>query len=169
MRQLKIMSIDPGGTTGWATFVIPLSPTGNLIWNGPLRRMLSDAGQLSKTDHHDNLREVLSRQRPDLIILERFEKRNNDFSLLISCEYIGVVKLYGQQYRCPVVMQGASQALVWCDDVKMKVLEALVLPYTPNKDANAARKHLVYFLVFNSDPRLAEVRLRILEQLKVIV
>lgn len=161
---MKIISIDPGGVTGWACFTIPLAPTGDPVWGGPVKQNFSSYGQLTTPEHHDELDSLLDKTNPDLIVCERFEKRNNDFSLLISCEYIGVVKRYGQYSGTEVIMQGSSQALVWCDNKKMSVLDLLIKPYTANKDANAARKHLLYFLIFGD--KTPKIRQHLLEKLK---
>jgi hypothetical protein len=159
---MKVIAIDPGGVTGWSTFSIPMDGD-KPVWGGRLKTYFTRYGQLSG-DHHDELDELLEAQRPDIIVCERFENRNNDFSLLISVEYIGVVKRYGQGHNIPVIMQGASQALVWCTNDKMEKLNLLVKPYQPNKDANASRKHLVYFLIFGE--RTPAIRLRLLEALR---
>jgi hypothetical protein len=160
---MKIIAIDPGGVTGWASFTIPMSQ-GQPIWSDKIKNHFSNAGQITNPDHHDELDEHLHKTKPDMIVCERFEHRTNDFSLLISCEYIGVVKRYAQQYEVPLFMQGANQALVFCDNAKMQMLDILIKPYQPNKDANAAKKHLVWFLIFGD--QFPAIRHRLLVELK---
>ena len=144
---MKILSIDPGGTTGWCTFEIGFDRNGAPLWNPTVAEHFCDVGQLTIPEHHNNLRKLMHVQNPDIIVCERFEKRQNDFSLLISVEYIGVVKQFAQQTNKTLVMQGASEALKWCSMDKMNILELALTPYQTWKDANAARKHLLYFLV----------------------
>lgn len=142
---MRIISIDPGGTTGWATCSLDMNNP-EPLWLPKLSDHFDDMGQLTG-EHHRTLRALLIKVKPDLIVCERFEHRNNDFAKLVSLEYIGVVKLYSQEVNCDLVLQGASQALVWCSNQKMDKLDLLLAPYQPWKDANAARKHLVYYLI----------------------
>jgi hypothetical protein len=145
---VKVMAIDPGGVTGWATFCIPAAPDKTRVtWAQELRQNFPSYGQL-QGEHHLALWQLLRKHKPDVLVYERYEKRNNDFSLLVSCEYIGIVKAYAQESGCYLVEQGASQALVFVDTEKLEKLDLCIRPYTPNKDANAARKHLVYYLLF---------------------
>jgi hypothetical protein len=123
-------------------------------------------GQVGPQEHHSELNMLMRRQKPDIVVCERYEKRNNDFSLLISCEYIGVVKRYCQATNTPLEMQGASEALKFCDNDKMKKLGLLLSPYIPNKDAMAARKHLVYYLIFNFGKKYSSIADRLLLELK---
>jgi hypothetical protein len=162
---MKVISIDPGGVTGFASFTIPMTNDTTPLWSDNIKDNFSNYGQFQNAQHHDELDAFLRKNKPNFVVCERFEKRNNDFSLLISCEYIGVVKRYCQNTKTPLCMQGASEALTWCDrGDKMDALNLTIRPYTANKDANAARKHLLYYLVFNHKTML--IRKRLLEELK---
>jgi hypothetical protein len=146
---VKAIAIDPGGTTGWCTFEVETyDSTGDVRWHGKtIQDCFEDAGQLEGDNHHKELRALLRKERPDILIVERFENRNNDFALLISCEYIGVCKEYAQTERIVLVMQGASQAFGFDDaGQKLERLGLVLKPYKRWKDANAARKHMVFFL-----------------------
>lgn len=159
---MKVLALDPGGVTGWATFEIE-AVNGSFIMRPDLTSHFK-AGQLKvgRTEkHHKLLWIFLSQHQPDVIVIERFEKRNNDFSLLISCEYIGVTEVWAQLHPdTSLVYQGSSEALTFCDNEKMALLGLLMLPYTVWKDANAAQKHLIYFLI---NWRYRTIRNRILQ------
>ena len=161
---MKIISIDPGGTTGWATF--QLTFIGNdPKWSPILADHFIRYGHLGPGDHHNDLNDVLIEERPDLIIYERFEHRNNEFAQLTSVEYIGVIKQYQQQRdKCKIESQGASQALPWSDDKKMEHLDILITPPLTWRHANDARRHLLYTLATRS--RSAKIRRHVLEQFK---
>jgi hypothetical protein len=150
---MLIMSFDPGGTTGWCS--AELDDGGDTV---DLKHI--DFGHLDKEDHHNQLRKLLGSKKPDLVICERFEKRTNDFALLISCEYIGVIKMWSQQYKRPVVFQGASQAKVFMTVEKLIKLDAYITPAVKNKHAQDARKHLMYYLTTNKSRRREFVMLR---------
>lgn len=161
---MRIISIDPGGTTGWTIFDIERDGTDYKVAED-VKEHFVNSGQLEKPNHHSTLWRFLDQHQPDLIVMERYEKRNNDFSLLISVEYIGVVKLWCQVNDVPLVMQGASQALHWMDEgAKLSRLGLTLLPYVKWKDANAARKHMVFYLV--NTPSMADIRISILKTLK---
>jgi hypothetical protein len=145
---LKAVAIDPGGTTGWAVFNIDYDKeTSSPLWKPRVAYHFEDAGQLTRGQHHDELYTFLALERPDYLIYERFEKRNNDFALLISCEYIGVCKAFAQRCKIPIFAQGASDVFNFCSDDKMEYLDLFLRPLSRWKDANAARRHLLYWLV----------------------
>jgi hypothetical protein len=161
---VKIISIDPGGVTGWATFEFDIV-NNKPVLHEKMKEHFTSAGQIRKENHHELLWRFLDRKQPDIVVCERYEKRNNDFSLLISVEYIGVVKAWCQTNEKTLVMQGAGEALFFMTKDKMYVLDLTLEPYTRWKDANAARKHLVFFLI---NWKYQSIRNRILWQLKPI-
>jgi hypothetical protein len=160
---VKVIAIDPGGTTGWATFEVEaLRSTGEVHWRGKtVAKCFDDGGQLNQPNHHALLWELLVSQGADYVICERFEHRNNDFTELISLEYIGVVKAYAQRFRVNLIMQGAHQAFNFNDrGMKLDRLGLTLTPYKKWKDANAARKHLVYYLCTQMDyPEIRQLAL----------
>lgn len=147
---MKIIAIDPGGVTGWASFTIPMSAAGQVVWDPDYRKHFSNYGQLGPGDHHFGLYAMLNKHKPDVIVCERFENRNNEFAETISLEYIGVVKAYSQATTTTLVMQGASEALRFVDYSKLDKYGIALKPYKPWKDANAARKHLLFYLLFGT-------------------
>jgi hypothetical protein len=81
---VRILSIDPGGTTGYAS-----------LDESDVYRV----GMIGPGDHHARLWALLCAQDPDLLICEAFnyQRRELDKGVqleLVSKEYIGVCKLY---------------------------------------------------------------------------
>lgn len=145
---MKIIAIDPGGVTGWARFQVDIDEHDKPKLFPKMHKHFTGTGQFVEPNHHRALWLFLDEQQPDIVICERFENRNdNDFAVLISNEYIGTVRTWCQINSRYLKMQGASQALFLMTTEKMYVLGLVVEPYTPNKDANAAQKHLVFFLI----------------------
>jgi len=164
---MKIMAIDPGGTTGWATFDL-LFLDGLPLWIPTFSKHFKHHGQIGPDEHHDSLDRHLDSEMPDLVLLERFEHRNNDFSQLISVEYIGVTKRWCQKNKRNLVLQGASEGIKWSDNKKMKHVDILISPITPNRHANDARRHLLYMLANRAkDPRIRNYVLKQLRDLPV--
>jgi hypothetical protein len=137
----KILSLDPGGTTGWA------------LWQ-TRKGNLDDytVGHLGPGDHHAELwsmiRELCKVPDDFRIVCESFEFRQGDHNrhkiVLDSKEYIGVVKLMSQLYDIPVVFQTASVGKTFCTDEKIKALDL----WTPGmKHAMDALRHLITYQV----------------------
>jgi hypothetical protein len=144
---MKIIAIDPGGVTGWARFEFQLDDADKPKLQTRIEKHFTGSGQFESQNHHRALWMFLDEEKPDIVVCERFENRNNDFTILVSVEYIGVVRAWCQMNNVFLKMQGASQALFLMTTEKMYVLGLVIEPYTPNKDANAAKKHLVFFLI----------------------
>jgi hypothetical protein len=92
-----IIAIDPGGTTGWATYDNQL---GEPRWR---------CGQMGPADHHIELMAMLETwHTQDFVLIgERFDFRGDDRSdiNLMAREYIGVMKLFAQDRGVDVVWQ----------------------------------------------------------------
>ena len=144
---IKVIALDPGGTTGWAK---------GLIREGKM-------GVMSGQDewNHLALYEELKHTFPNIIICERFDYRKGGKKQegveLISREYIGVVQLYVQQqqsrfrpghpYYVDIYMQMPQEALGGFYKSPMKLKEAGV--YKPGKPhANDAMRHLLQWWDF---------------------
>ena len=131
---MKILAIDPGGTTGFALYSVGVVT----------------ADQLGPDEHHWRLERRLDNLRPSVLIYERFEHRNAPFAKLISNEYIGVIKCWAQKNpEVKLVAQGSSQAKHWATDNKLAALGLLLKPLTKNRNANDATRHFVYFVCHN--------------------
>lgn len=160
---MKILSFDPGGTTGWAKYndeVAEAVPR----WT---------CGQLGPYPHHEELYEFLHKECPDIVVCESFEYRNDlPKAELISCEYIGIIKLYAalERIKLPVVFQTAGAGKVRSDlpgrkgsFVQRRHLEKLSLWSPGNKHAMDGYGHLLYYVIHGGNPELKELRQRILE------
>ena len=145
------IALDPGGTTGWARYR-PSDAEGKQFL----------VGQIGPNEHHNKLYEFLELQESShyVIICESFEfrQRVEDAARtnieLTSKEYIGVVKLYGQQHPLTsVVFQTAGAAKGFIPDKPRNGLEAnaklkIMGLYVPaHKHAMDAMRHLIYHLV----------------------
>jgi hypothetical protein len=165
---MRIISLDPGGTTGY------------VVWDSSHEGVLYFAGswgQLGPDPHHEKLWRLLLEQDTYmsgnlLIICERFDNRGNDFAKLVSVEYIGVVKLYQQVVQhanvCSgqgVVWQG-SDVKTWADNKKLKACGMLLTPMTKWRHANDAMRHLLYYVCHSSDLQLQDAARRYFQMLK---
>lgn len=102
--------------------------------------------------HHQTLWDYIAHFKPDTIICESFEFRQNygrDKVELISREYIGVVELYCQMTKTRLVMQSASQGKHFIPDAKLNLMGLLVKPPHPNRHKNDALRHLVRYQIVN--------------------
>jgi|SRR5215469_5081897 len=165
-RNMKIISLDPGGTTGWAMLDIDMSST-----ISKAKAFLRDhvkQGQLGdSTEHHMLLWNFLISQAPDVIICERFKAYGNEFAKLMSIEYIGLVKLYRSLYNCKVVWHGSDKK-EWANDRKLSILLLLCTPLVKWRHANDALRHLVYFLVFETPRELEPLHVFIMLKLRAL-
>lgn len=137
---MKIIGLDPGGTTGVAIYINEDNYTG---FNGRF--------QLGHEAHHLELFDFLVREHPDLIVCERFDYRPRQGNADLSpVEYIGIVNMYWQ-YRDQSVgsdvevfyqQQLAHDKGLWTDD-KLKVL-TLHSPGKPH--ANDATRQVLYYV-----------------------
>lgn len=144
--MLTIVALDPGGTTGWATY------QAETLWNANEKQeyynVKWNCGQLGPGQHHAELYSFLEMQRTDQyqLVCESFEFRQKarDNVVLDSKEYIGVVKLYHQVEHIPLQFQTAAMGKGFVTDDKIKKLD-LWYPGWPH--AMDATRHLLYFMV----------------------
>lgn len=163
-RPFRIMALDPGGTTGWASCTYPNHPNDLSLPNSPL--LLSDfrfeCGQIGPEEHHKNLWDFLTINvdSRSILVCESFEFRqhlNPDKAKmkveLISKEYIGLAKLFCELIDVPIYFQTASTAKNFIPDkgpqsnVKLKQL-GVYKPITTHVHAMDAMRHLLYYMVF---------------------
>lgn len=158
----RVIGLDPGGTTGWATYTAEYIPNPNTT--GPADRYEFHSeewacGQLGPGPHHDALWSFLELQAVSqtVIACESFEFRQGKQRagiVLDSCEYIGIVKLFVEQrqrslpnnFRMDLVMKTAGQAKSFITDDKIKKLG---LWYPGHRHAMDAYRHLLHFLLIN--------------------
>lgn len=162
---MRIIAIDPGGTTGWAQHILFRDQISN--------PMVNIAGAINvgfySGDHHNFLWDNLYDFNPDVIVYERFDyqirvdsKDNERQKIDLSAkEYIGILKLWAaKSSKCKLVPQvqmkgeGGSQ---WTDE-KLKHLGL----YHPGKDGehmNDAQRHLLSYIVFGAPKRVDYLKL----------
>jgi hypothetical protein len=142
MDIIKVISLDPGGTTGWAK---------GLISDG---RMGVISGQFAY--NHLQLFDGIRVFRPDHIVCERFDYRKpakgSEGTELISRELIGVVNLYvqvreEQNTKVELYMQMPAEALggYWQKDEKLKEDKVFMVG---KPHANDAMRHLLQWYQF---------------------
>lgn len=135
----RVVSLDPGQTTGWAA------------WTDYEDKSVSQftCGQIGPQEHHKALFDMLGMLHTSeyAIVCERFEYRNRSRPglELISREYIGVTRLFVQERSdVHLEMQSASQAKGFVTDAHIKKLGL----WSPgDRHAMDAYRHLLYFLI----------------------
>jgi hypothetical protein len=144
------VSLDPGGTTG-----VCLVPNRSRPWQ--LR-----VEQIAIPNHHRHLLNHLALWKPSVIVCEDFISYGNDAAVLISAEYIGVVKAYAQSHAdVHLVMQQAwLKDQFWTD----KKLREHNLYAVGQKHARDACCHYLYYRTFKlndttllKDPKLGKL------------
>jgi hypothetical protein len=149
---LELVSLDPGGTTGWASYSADMLFVDNV--KAEYFRERFNSGEIGPDEHHRRLFEFLEMKRTHsfVIICESFQYRPNmDSAELISNEYIGVVKKFHQDFEVPVVWQTKSYGRGFFDDAKLKKLQVF------NRGmghANDAMGHLLQYMVFGPFDRV---------------
>src|SRR3954454_8885906 len=155
MSTYRIIALDPGGTTGWATYT-----AGRMVWDSSGTEYYDEkwaCGQLGPHEHHNELDIWLGIQQTEeyVIVCESFEFRNmdrrhRDNINLMSREYIGVAKLYHQTENVSLFMQGAGLAKGFIPDTGSqanKKLRDAGLWKSGWPHAMDATRHLLYYLV----------------------
>jgi hypothetical protein len=173
-RPFRILSLDPGKTSGWA--YCEYRDSGLPPQGIELDEFHFECGHLGPEDHHLTLWNVLlnrygpvfeERPPPLLeVVCESFEFRqhiNRDHSKtkveLISKEYIGIVNLFCQVHNLTPHFQTASAAKSLVPDkgpmanVKLKQL-GVYQPVTHWVHAMDAMRHLLRYMVV--DKRIRE-------------
>lgn len=157
--SLHILALDPGGTTGWASY------SSQIVHDPICEEWLFTNeqwthGELGPGPHHKKLYDLLSfgDEINFHIVCESFEYRHNkkdsqrENIVLDSKEYIGVVKHFEQarlQEHGRVVFQTASEGKgFWFPKKDPAKLKKVGL-YTPGSmHMNDATAHLLHYLTF---------------------
>lgn len=166
-RPFRILAIDPGGTTGWAKCEFTPSLLDEPI---TLDDFKFDFGHIGPEEHHLELWDHLIKHShlddvlpPLELVCESFQfrydpRREKAKVELISCEYIGSVKLFAALYELPLTFYTASSAKDFIPDkgpqanVKLKQL-GWYRPVTHWVHAMDATRHLLKYMVFNKKIR----------------
>lgn len=139
----RIVALDPGGTTGWATF----------SWRQEEDEIAAHAwnvGQISGT-HHDKLDAFLGElYLPEYrIVCETFQQyRELDSAKLMSVEYIGVVRRFAQNRGVTVYWQSSSMGKISKTSfVKPPNIRRLGLWSSGQRHAMDALSHLLCYMI----------------------
>lgn len=140
-----IASIDPGGTTGAASYKLPpRGKTSPNIYYYDYADMI-DGREFGPHSHHKELWIYLTNLNPDVVLCEKFTGPDNEAALLISCHYIGVVELYCELTKKPLIMRNREfKDVLWLKGDALKKL-GLYHPGKPHR--NDANRHLIHYVV----------------------
>jgi hypothetical protein len=122
-----VLAVDPGGTTGLATYDVA---------NDCVR-----SWQLEGV-HHLRLWKVLDDLKPNRIVYEVFDNRGNHAAQLDAVEYIGVLRLWAITHDRPIIGQHPGDVKQQWTDQKLRTIQY----YSAGRPhANDAMRHLLYF------------------------
>jgi hypothetical protein len=142
---LRVVGIDPGGTTGTAMF----SST-SLRW---YRSQLEG-------EHHSELWAYLEKVKPHVLVCESWQNRGKDAADITAPQYIGICKLYASSSDLTkFVSQSPATGKGFWNDGKLKRV-GLYMP--GNRHAMDATRHVLYFLTQNN--LLPDIYLRSLRE-----
>lgn len=139
----KIIALDPGGTTGWATAIIDYRVLETI-----------EAGQVKF--EASGLWKFLEAFDPDWIVCETFRYRlgGREGTDLRAVKWIGICELYSMMHDKRLRMQEphvqGAKSSHWNNE-KVKAA-GLWIPNHPH--AMSATKHLLYFLTFKAGSQL---------------
>jgi len=170
---IRILGLDPGGTTGWALFSAEERYEHDdkaVVYDKP-KFTCGELGAGDKHEHHNELYELMELQQSDnyIIVCESFEYRNTARAglELISKEYIGVVKLFAQQRMLGLssqrlVFQTASMGKITQKSfVKKRNLQKLGLWYsTDGNHAMDGYGHLLFWMIHYGNVMKQELLLK---------
>lgn len=138
-RTLRVLTFDPGETTGYAFFEAPelieagQIPTGSLKIGLPL------------------ITDLMNDKKPQAIVVEdyriyRSKAKIHIGSDLHTARLIGTIETLCAQHNIPLYKQSAAIAKKFCTDEKLHIWN---LWQTGKRHANDAIRHGVYFMLFN--------------------
>ena len=140
---MRVIALDPGGSTGWATLEeLVAQPNDPDLPYGGIR---FECGVLGPKPHHSELREMLENFVPNVVISESFMYRNTSRTGLVldSVEYIGILKLFCHNSGARYVEQSPAQAKGFVKDTTLKKIGW----YSTVTHSRDAARHLMYYLV----------------------
>ncbi len=156
---MRLIGLDPGGTTGFTVCDFMELP------DGQIQNVKWDMGQIVGDYHHRELYQWLDARRDEVdadssnlrVVCESFEYRKGlrDNVVLVSLEYIGVTKLFCDDYSVRLQMQTAAvgKAFFWPSSTRPKRedrLKAVGLYKPGSPHWNDATRHALHYLCFNS-------------------
>jgi hypothetical protein len=152
MTTYTVLALDPGGTTGWASYqaeVMSYAALGDETQTPKYEYYDEkwERGQLAGIDHQKALYTLMGLKHTDeyYIVCERFvERPDNKGAIDIAQKYIGVVELFAIDRQANLVMQMPAQAKGFVKDATIKKLG---LWFPGQRHAMDATRHLLFFLV----------------------
>lgn len=135
----RLLSLDPGETTGWS------------IYKGPV---LYHGDQLETKDNmFNNVIELLDATDPTHIICEDYKVyahklKDHSWASLHTPQLIGAIRMLAYQRNIPVFFQMAQQAKGFCTDDKLKKWGYYKTGLRHGRDSI---RHGCYFLLFNKE------------------
>lgn len=131
---MRLVGIDPGGTTGWA------------VWEN---RHL-ESFQFGPGPHHGVLWNNLAGEfmKGSIIICEGFDPSDNPAAQAISMEYIGVVKAACDIFRMSLVIQPATFK-EWASNHKLKRWGVRYTNWFTYRHEADARRHILHYICHN--------------------
>lgn len=151
-----LLAFDPGGTTGWAH----VHCDGGMPSGLTMDDFKLTVGELGPEEHHEELWGFLngfwiSYPHTLHIVTESFNFRQfaTDGSSgkakveLISCEYIGIIKLFAERNEVPCVSYNSSEGKGFATDMKLEAMGWFQTPKTPKRHMNDAIRQAVCYMV----------------------
>jgi hypothetical protein len=143
---MRILGLDPGGSTGWCFFGYQESDPEKWTWSGDT---------ITLKHHHSLLRALIQRYMPDYIVCEDFQFRQKagteDYRKgleLISREYIGIARLAAQDMDAKFILQPSSMKDTnLTRDENLEKLGILRTPLHPNRHYHDACRHTVNYII----------------------
>lgn len=134
----RILALDPGETTGWATF------EGQAMVN---------SGQIKGPtlfDCYRQIRALIDLTDPHDLVMENYKiyawkAKDHSWSELFTPKLIGAIECLMAERDCVVKMQMAQQAKGFCTDDRLKLFGF----WPDGKHARDAVRHAVYYLLFS--------------------
>jgi hypothetical protein len=131
---MRVVSLDPGGTTGYA-----------IAYIGEPKALFFSYAQHAWRE--GQLWDALMKLRPDWLICESFEYRQNSRAGLdlTPAHLIGVVRLFAEKSGCKLHMQTASTGKAFYSDSTLKKFLIYNRSYAHGRDAI---RHLLQWHTF---------------------
>lgn len=162
LQPFNVLAFDPGGTTGWAFASLPQL----IVDEKPkieLKDIAVETGEWGPGPHHEQLYRQLNGLSYEIpqpeIVSEPFHFRQHLDNPrhkveLISCEYIGVIKLACAQLGLTYYDRFVpGEAKRYVPNKKLELLGWLQEPITPMRHRNDALRQLVKYLIVKKKVR----------------
>jgi hypothetical protein len=134
----KLVSLDPGGTTGWAYFS---------------QGTLKHCGQFPGTPQ--NIEALLIHFKPNIVVSEKYiiyshKLKEHAQSDVPTLRLIGALEYICHRLSLPLIQQTAQIGKGFCTDDKLKAWSVLQAT-TQKRHANDAIRHGLYYILFHKN------------------